>query len=77
MRRPTSKQAARLRLLGAGAMVVTPRRSDWMPLLRNGWVERRDEGFTPRGGFLPPLVITPAGYRALADALERDGRPSS
>lgn len=75
MRRITEKQAARLRVLGCGATVLVPKRGEWMPLLRRELVER-DPKFTetPSGGFLPPLVITPAGYRALADALERDGR---
>jgi hypothetical protein len=36
MRTPTLKQAARLRVLGSGLIVVTPRRSDWGPLLRHG-----------------------------------------
>lgn len=74
-RNPTVRQAARLRLLGSGAIAVTPSRSDWMPLLRHGWVERADPDLTPRGGLLPPLRITPDGLRALAAALERDGHP--
>jgi hypothetical protein len=60
-----------------GRTVLAPRRGEWMPLLRREWVER-DPRFseTPSGGYLPPLRITPGGLRALADALERDGRPS-
>lgn len=76
MRVPTIKQAARLRVLGSGLIVVTPRRSDWGPLLRHGWVERAHPGLSPSGGFLPPLRITPDGHRALAAALERDGHPA-
>jgi hypothetical protein len=75
-RTPTVKQAARLRVLGnPNIIIAAPRRSDWMPLLRHGWVERADPDLTPRGGLLPPLRITPAGLRALAAALERDGHP--
>lgn len=74
-RAPTPKQAEKLRLLGSGAIVLAPRRADWGLLLRRGWVERVDLKVTPRGGLLPPLRITPAGLRALADALERDGHP--
>jgi hypothetical protein len=74
MRNPTPKQAARLRLLGSGAVVIAPRRAEWMPLLRHEWVERAAD-WTPTGGTLPPLMITPSGYRALAAALERDGHP--
>lgn len=76
MRKPTPKQALKLRLLGSGSIVVTPRRTDWGPLLRHGWVERADPSLSPRGGFLPPLRITAEGYRALAGWLERDGWPS-
>lgn len=76
MRSPTAKQAARLAVLAnPNVMVVTPRRSEWMPLLRHEWVERADVNVSPSGGFLPPLRITPAGLRGLAAALERDGRP--
>lgn len=76
MRKPTPKQGARLLTLGSGNIVLTPRRADWAPLLRHGWV-RHAEGFgrTPTGGYLPPLRITPDGLRALAQATERDGLP--
>lgn len=70
---PTEKQAAKLRILGSGAIVLAPGRADWKPLLRRGWVEAISEDDGKR--FLPPLRITPAGLRALADALERDGHP--
>lgn len=76
MRKPTVKQGARLLVLGGGTVVLTPRRADWAPLLRHGWVELADGfGHAPSGGFLPPLRITPAGLRALAVAVERDGLP--
>lgn len=75
MRRPTVKQADRLWALGNGSIVLTPRRADWAPLLRNGWVERADQHITPRGGLLPPLRITADGLRVLAAAVERDGLP--
>jgi hypothetical protein len=76
-RKPTPKQSRLLLVLGSGRTVLAPRRGEWMPLLRREWVER-DPWFseTPSGGYLPPLRITPDGLRALADALERDGRPS-
>lgn len=76
MRTPTVKQGARLLVLGSGNIVLTPRRVDWAPLLRHGWVEHADGfGRAPSGGFLPPLRITPNGLRALAAAVERDGLP--
>jgi hypothetical protein len=75
VRAPTALQFVRLRKLGSGAMVVSPSRSEWMPLLRNGWVEKVDPGLSVRGGFLPPLRITADGYRALAVGLERHGWP--
>lgn len=75
MRAPTVKQFELLKVLGRGGVAVAPKRAEWMPLLRHGWVERYGEGPTPRGGFLPPLRITAAGYRALAVGLERHGWP--
>jgi hypothetical protein len=69
--RSRSTTTTRCRSLSAARVTATSRR---MPPLRNGWVDRVGEDETPKGGFLPPLVITAAGYRALADALERDRR---
>lgn len=73
MKAPTVKQAELLRILGGGAMALTPGRREWSPLLRHGWVAA--EGDDDGSPYLPPLRITPAGLRALADAVERDGLP--
>lgn len=75
MRVPTAGQFERLLSAGRGSVVLAPRRAEWMPLLRNGWVERV-EGVSPRGGVLPPLRVTAEGFRALARGLERHGWPS-
>lgn len=76
MRRPTAKQLRRVRALATRGTVMTPGVRDWQPLLDRGLVEP-DPTFTHRdpAPFLHPLRITPAGYRALADELERDGWP--
>lgn len=68
-RKPTLKQAERLRILGSSAIVLAPGRRDWAPLLRRGWVEAISEDDKDRR-FLPPLRITPEGLRALAAAFE-------
>lgn len=73
---PTARQVARLLARADGSVAFEPRRAQWMPLLRNGWVEKVGGGPVPRGGLLPPLRITPAGFRALGDGLERHGWPS-
>jgi hypothetical protein len=76
-RAPTPKQAAKLRILGNGAIVLAPGRGEWGPLLRRGWVEAiTDDDREKR--FLPPLRITADGLRALADALDAhpDLRPT-
>jgi hypothetical protein len=54
--------------------VLAPGRGEWGPLLRRGWVEAVIADDADKR-FLPPLRITSAGLRALADALERDGQP--
>ena len=65
MRTPTLKQARKLAVLAGGYAVLEPKRSEWIGLLRAGWVERAST-HTPRGGLLPPLRITKAGHAALA-----------
>jgi hypothetical protein len=75
VRSPTRLQADRLRGLASGLVVLSPRRSEWMPLLRAGWVEKVDPNVSVRGGFLPPLRITAEGYEALAVGLRRHGWP--
>jgi len=79
MRSLGDRAMRRLLILGNGAIVVTPRKT-WAPLLSRGWVEQawevmhRDAEAARRdAGHLPPLRITPAGLRALADWLERTG----
>lgn len=69
---PTEKQYRQLRILGSGAIALVPGRREWEPLLRRGWVREastRDDN----SRFLPPLQITPDGYRALAAGLELHG----
>lgn len=68
-RKPTLKQAARLGVLGSGAIVLAPGRRDWGPLLRRGWVEMVSEDDKDKR-FLPPLRITADGLRALAAAFD-------
>ncbi|HEU4722005.1 MAG TPA: hypothetical protein VFS59_11635 [Gemmatimonadaceae bacterium] len=72
---PTRKQQHLLTVLAGGLpTVLAPGKRDWRPLLRRGWVEpnpRYAKGHDERDRFLPPLRITPAGLRALADAMER------
>jgi hypothetical protein len=70
MRRiPTEKQAARLRVLAnPNLLLVSGARPHHRPLLRRGWLEAETQ--EPLNG----LRITPAGLRALADALEAYGR---
>lgn len=73
-RTPTLRQYERLRILGSGGMVLAPRRREWQPLLRHGWVAAaHDDDATSR--LLPPLRITPAGLIALAAAVQRHGHP--
>lgn len=76
-RAPTPKQAEKLRILGSGAIVLTPGRGEWGPLLRRGWVEQVMADDADKR-FLPPLRITAAGLRALADAFDAhpDMRPT-
>jgi hypothetical protein len=70
-RTPTQKQFERLSVLGGFAIALAPRRGEWGPLVRRGWAEPISED-DPDKRFLPPLRITPAGLRAMADAIERD-----
>lgn len=73
MRVPTENQHHLLRILASGAIALAPHRREWNPLLRRGWVEPISEDDGSR--FLPPLRITSAGLRALADAVDRYGMP--
>jgi hypothetical protein len=76
-RAPTPKQAEKLRILGSGAIALAPGRGEWGPLLRRGWVEQVMADDADKR-FLPPLRITAAGLRSLADAFDAhpDMRPT-
>jgi hypothetical protein len=69
----------RLMTLGSGGVLITPRRSEWMPMLRRGFVytaqPAEETGLDVNGFFLPPIRITEAGYRALAEYVARNGLP--
>lgn len=69
MQVPTERWFHRLRILGRGSTVLSPRKREWRP----------DPTFAGRNHepFLPPLRITAEGYRALAAATERYGLPST
>lgn len=73
-RKATEKQARLLRILSGGYVVLAPYRSEWIPLVRRGWVESStDEVIYDEPGlgrYLPPLRITSDGVRALADAMD-------
>ena len=69
MRRvPTEKQYRRLAVLAKPSVgLMAGERSEWLSLASRGWLE--DDAKNPE-----LLRITPAGLRALADALEEYGR---
>jgi hypothetical protein len=83
VRIPTPKQMALLAGIPVGVAVLTPRRHDWRPLLKHGWVEPVGEREAAENGYaydgtnqyLAPLRITAPGLRALADALDAHGQP--
>lgn len=69
MRRiPTEKQMRRLTHLAHPGMelLTSAAKPEWNALVRRGWLEQ--------GRCATSLRITPAGLRALADALEAYGR---
>lgn len=65
---PTEKQAARL------ALVAHPDSELLSSTGKPGWVAVEKRGWLERGRTAKSLRITPAGLRALADALETYGR---
>ncbi len=72
---PTKKQYQRLNVLGCPSSELVsgvrgPFRRQWLALLAHGWVVAAHPEIATENG----LRITPAGLRALADALERYGR---
>jgi hypothetical protein len=72
IRVPTRKQYDALRIVARMATALLPSKQEFGPLRRHGWT-----GDNPKladrstRGFMPPQRITPAGLRALADAMER------
>jgi hypothetical protein len=66
-------QYRRLRLLAAGAFVVTPRKREWEPLVRRGLVRIVGLETNTTGYWAPFIGITADGYRALGDLAERYG----
>ena len=69
----TEKQYQTLRVLGSGAMLVSGgSRRAYGPLFDRGLVDGELGG---QGCFINGVRITPAGLRALADAVERYGLP--
>lgn len=74
MSAPTEKQYRYLRCLGSGAaIVVGPKRQTEM-YLRRGWVTAKHDPDATRYPY-SWIRITPAGLRALADAVEKYGLP--
>lgn len=73
-RMPTDKQHAKLCALGVNYIVLAPRRGEWGPLLRRGWVEPIRED-NPDKRYLPPLRLTPDGMRAIAAYIDKYGQP--
>lgn len=67
---PTEKQYRQLRILGSGSAGLSWRRRETTPLLARGWVTADDDG-----RYFQWVRITPAGLRALADAVDRYGLP--
>lgn len=74
MRVPTEKQYERLQLWArVGQWLVVGRKGDHGSLVRNGWLEHDPE--SKNNDPLSFLRITPDGLRAVADAMEKHGRP--
>lgn len=76
---PTKKQYDQLRRL-LGLIVLTPGFREWQAIVNRGWVEAAwEHELKPKqsGRYKswPPLRLSPAGYRALADAIEAYGFP--
>jgi hypothetical protein len=69
---PTRKQSEALRIVARMATALVPSKQEFGPLRRHGWTEDSPH-FADRStsGFMQPQQITPAGLRALADAMER------
>jgi hypothetical protein len=73
---PTKKQYERLKVIGGPDwLLLSPRCREWASHLKHGWVETFAPKRVSRSN--TALRITPAGLRALADALERYGRETS
>ena len=72
MRTPTAKQFAYLLPLGSGGAGMSRRQRDVLPFLRHGWVTAE---YQPQHRLFQFVRLTPAGYHALARAVERHGLP--
>lgn len=74
MKPPTEKQYRALLIVGPGRVLLTAREREHGSLLRRGWLEPAwpDPEFTDK--YLPPLRITSAGMRALADGMDLYGQ---
>lgn len=74
---PTERQGKALQVLADPRRLlvsgITGEKRLWRALMKHGWVEAERPRTCPENG----LRITPHGLRALADALERYGRPIS
>lgn len=70
---PTRKQYELLRVCVRFATVLVPPKREFGPLASHGWTEDAPEcDIREVGrGVIQPQRITPAGLRALADAMER------
>ena len=68
---PSRKQYESLRVLARLATALVPSRKEFVPLIRKGWTEADLRLPAAREGAMGPQRITPAGLRALADAMER------
>ena len=79
---PTERQFRKLAALGGNSIAVAPSFKEWEAAVNRGWVEaawgyklepKRDSA--GRRTYWPPLRISAAGLRALADAVDRYGWP--
>ena len=72
MRTPTRSQYAILLPLGSGGAGMSRRQRQHEPLFRHGWVTGM---YDPKHRLFQFVRLTPAGYHALARAVDRHGLP--
>lgn len=77
MKAPTEKQYRALRILGPGRILLSPGKGEHGPLLRRGWLEPAWPDREFPGKYPPPLRITSAGLRALADGIDLYGQETA